>query len=270
MVQLSILPSFGMKTKVVLKKELVLKAILCLFEDSKNNIWVGSVSGLVRMNNDALIDEPRFVSITKTVTKCVVENSLGQIFLTTSGGRFSFYDSTAKLKKDQVQELTKDSILSQLQLRPMGMCFDTQGQLVLSEFQNGIYVLDLNAAMKSAKLIKVCNQENVVGINANNFSSIHKDKNDILWLPSMRNGLVKCDLNRKKFHIIRPNKKPGHLQKEVVFALMEDRKENLWIFPEKGALHFLPRESENYNSFRYLGKESGITNKLFFCIGIPD
>ena len=175
------------------------KFILCTTLDSKNNLWVGTKEGLVKIilkdrrmeyyvnNNNSKL------SISNNDIRTIYEDLNGTIWIGTNGGGLNRVDYIKETKgitdkiyfvkylsnQEDENTLSNNNILSITQTN--------KGSLWLGTYGGGLNQLDINSG-------KVNRCTYFAGIQNSTIYSILNENNDVLW-GSTNNGLIKLHLS---------------------------------------------------------------------------
>ncbi len=123
---------------------------------------------------------------------------------------------------------------------------------------SGLFVY--HPAIKDIKTYKE-GSANQKGLKSNQISSMYIDSNDFLWLGTIKNGFLKCDLNAKPFHRLSQGETGNsHFRVDDTYAITETADGDFWV----GTNHGLTRLDSAKGNPRYfhedgMGKLTGST-----------
>jgi diguanylate cyclase (GGDEF)-like protein len=169
------------------------------------------------------------------------------VWIATFGGGLSRYnrdtdDFTTYLKNtDDINTLSSNNIMTINQT--------SDGNLWIGTFDSGISVF--NPSTKSVLRIQT-NPQNQTSLSANLVWTIHEDSANNIWVGTHGGGLnLLTSHNRERGDLVfqRLGKTQG-LPSDVVFGILEDEFENLWVSSNRG-LSKLDKESLSFTNFTY-------------------
>lgn len=264
-----------------------------LFEDSRGQLFVGSLKGLQVYNRDteSFTTIPmRFINGEKASPNisAIIECSNGELLVGTSGHRlFSSRMAGDTLEMHQTENFEASYLITCLYE-------DKQGYLWVATGDNGIFRIDRNKQEK--------HYLSETGLALNTVSGICEDKYGNLYIGSLKKGLFRYDYQADKFSPIiyaaNPNLsiktlyctnrdeiyigtdgngmkvydisekmiRDGNfnvttfdLNKAKVHTVLIDQMENIWLgFFQKGVM-LIPAIT---NEFKYLGYKSSVNNTI--------
>ncbi len=228
---------------------------ISIFEDSKNNIWVGTIGGgLNRFNRDTEIFT-RFYHVPDDSTSlsdnnvwCIQEDKVGNIWVGTSNGlnRLTFDEND----KDSPVEFTrflfdKNPLPGEKDSFIRSILYDQTGRLWVGIFGKGLHLFNQN----SGQIIKLSqDNEKIV--------SIFEDHLHTLWLATWGQGLIHVvlgdekEIRKETVELITYQKGPGSTISNFIWSLGEDSFGNLWIGTYSG-LNKFDRERNKINLYRH-------------------
>ncbi len=93
--------------------------------------------------------------------------------------------------------------------------------------------------------------------------SLFTDKDGILWIGTMENGLYRYDIKRRELKEYRSGTEPGSLSHDSVFAITQDDKQTIWVATGGGGLN---RYDPLTNSFKAYTEKEGLANNVVYGI----
>ncbi|MCZ6521191.1 MAG: histidine kinase, partial [Bacteroidetes bacterium] len=230
--------------------------ILSILEDSNGDLWLGTYGGGLNYHKNAGKKTTRFIrshdnsnSLSNNSVWVIYEDSNQDIWLGTNGGlnlynkangafiRFQDEDYDSKLRNDNsIRAIFEDS-RQNLWLGVMG----------------GVKRIQL----KTGKLTSYAFADYDSGTLSNYLvTSIYEDSQGALWLGTYGGGLVRFD--EEKGPIRNYNTKDG-LPNNVVYGILEDDTNNLWLSTNDGVSKF---NTENF-SFKNYNRDDGLQSSQF-------
>ena len=266
------------------KQGLINNIVLSILEDSKHNIWVGTVRGL------SLFDGKKFTNFKKEnsgidgVVNTIFEDKDSNIWIGTDGGGlvkydgeyFSFYTKKQGLPNNYVRAIYQDSKgniwigtngggLSKISNNKIYTYTTKQGlpdNSILTITEDNKHNIWFGTSKGLCKLkndkLKIYTTKN--GLSNNNILSLKYTKNNTLWVGTVGKGLSKIKFKHKREEITRISEKEG-LSNNTVLSVIEDDKGNILAGTNGGGLSIL-----NPNSFTYFTKADGLPNDIVNAI----
>jgi len=212
-----------------------------LMEDSKGNIWVGTIGGGLNRFDPDLETFTRFQydhndasSISSNTIYSIYEDKKGRIWIGTAGGINRFNEDSASFtrylnQKDNDHSVSHNSILTIVEDLDGDLWFGTEGGGLnrLKAGQNDQFIRYQNRSAGTSEL-----SHNIV-------RSLLVDKQGVLWVGT-ESGLNVFNKNSDRFTQYKHQQNnPNSLSHNVVHAIFEDRRGSLWIGTEGGGLNRL-------------------------------
>jgi signal transduction histidine kinase/ligand-binding sensor domain-containing protein/CheY-like chemotaxis protein len=214
------------------KRNSISSSYVCIvYEDSKNNIWVGSAAGLDRFdrNTNQFINYP--LSSDETYVKSIIEDSNGNMWVGTKSGLYMIDQKTQKVKAflNDSDNSTYNGYNDVNIIREIN-----KGELWIGTV-NGLNILNL----KTFSILTLRHKKNNINsILGNNIKGLEKDKTGNIWIASDGGGLSKYNPEKKKFtHFKHQKNNPNSLSTNNLIYLSIDDNDNLWIGTEAGGLN---------------------------------
>lgn len=238
--------------------------VTSLFQDSNNIIWIGEWdTGLSRF-------DPKKKSFTleagtsgtkiilpDTRIQFIKEAEPGVLWIGTEGG-LSRYDYL----KQSISHLRKDpqnkNSLSGNGLQSNAFVQDKQGNLWLGTWSEGLNRIEFSDKHQSQANFNnwKYDPKKPKGINNNNIISLHLS-GDFLWIGTFGGGLNRMNLKTEEFkHYTTDDGLPNN----IVFAILEDENNNLWLSTDNGLSMFDPIKEVFLN----YTKSDGLQDDHFF------
>ncbi len=235
----------GTKKIYTKKNGLTHSNIWSLYEDKTGALWVGTISGLNKIVNEKIVPLPKSMQFTGEAISCIVEDSSGNIWLSTSGsGIHSIQNKSVKTLN------SKNGIPSNY---VNVIAFDRSNNLFIGMDGAGL-------AIYKDSLIKHFNNNN--GFPANFVQEFYLDSSNTLWIGTLGNGLIVM----RDSSFTQLTVKNG-LFDDVVFRILEDNNQRLWISCNKGVYHINKSDVEYYITNKnkkiiptVYGKENGMAS----------
>jgi len=225
-----------------------------IYEDSKENIWVGTEGAglnLYDRNHDNFIrfhhDKHNKYSISSDHITKILEDKSGHLWIGTEGGGLNLFDPVNRTFT-RIKDHLDDNAFSDI-------------DLVFEDRSGNLWV-----AFKGAELDKLDRNKNILipihfsqgdpgllGIDI--LTGIKEDKQGNFWIGTYGNGLLVMhpDSPGKSNYIryVHNEKDPKSLSNDIVRSLLIDKSGNVWIGTENGGLNLFNYESGSFFHFMH-------------------
>lgn len=183
--------------------------VLSLHEDSKTNLWIGTASGLSRINNGMIVNYTNTEGLTVEATRSIVETQDGMLWIATANGlsrfdgqKFSSFYTNGFLLNNAVYCLHED--------RQGGLWIGTAGGLT--------YLRDGKPRHFTEK----------DGLAHNNVRVILEDSQKRLWIGSL-GGLQLLKDGQFETVKLQSVTEQDYRINSVVYSIFEDREGTIWV-----------------------------------------
>jgi len=217
--------------------------ITTLFEDNKQQLWLGTADGIALKDNESFKSFGWF-SRNKTGTtlgfiRSIIEDSNGVLWVGSTQGLFRWSDSKNSFEK-LYEEFGRINIGS--------LAEDNKGQIWVSAFNRGVYILDI----KKGEIINrfETNTKDIHGLLSNRINTQFLDSRGAMWLGDNGDndiGLFRYIENENKFvHYNNvPNDLTSIISNEIHF-LAEDDLDRMWLGTD-GGISLYDRDTDNFS-----------------------
>ncbi|SHM13918.1 Two component regulator propeller [Flavobacterium flevense] len=220
--------------------------IFSIFEDSKNQLWVGGSEGLYKLSRDKngdiyfrLINET--IGLPKSTVRSVKEDMFGRLIIGTSSALFLLdrNDNSPKVNK------VYDGFFNVIAISENNIWAGTNNGLLYFNSAN-------KGGIPEFKGRYVYDPRNPNSLSKNIVKSLLVDHTGIVWVGTNGGGVNKFDPKRKHFRHVRKTLDTKSLSYDKIRAMFEDSNGTLWIGTEGGGLNMLLKEdaNKNYNNFK--------------------
>ncbi len=223
------------------------------FCETKNgHIYVGTDGGLFELINNKLIQIENLHHQNESRVYAILEDNLGKIWAGTKDG-LSLFSKEGKFIKNlsssdaQKNSLPNDVVRSIIKTKANTIWLGTDDG-GLSE----VIEKDNHVSFKSYKK----NENQINSISNNSVLSIHEDNDGILWVGTFGGGLNKFNPKTEQFNHF--TEKDG-LSNNVIYGILEDEKDNLWLSTNKGISTF----NKKTNTFKNFDESDGLQSNEF-------
>ncbi len=225
----------------------------CFFEDSKNNVWLGTTNGLFLVKEGRTKESFSLERVTyryfNVRSICEINET---IILGGNNGLFTLQNRKNGYRLQKEWSKNNLGAISNLL---------ASNNTIWAGTGNGLYSFKTQPEISLYKEYRY-NAENPNSINKNIIKSLYKDKTGLIWIGTNGGGVNKYDPIRKPFTHVKSTTQKGSLSYDKIRALYEDSNKNLWVGTEGGNLNMLSGENSN----NYLGFKEFTDIKKTFSI----
>ena len=244
------------------------KYIYKIFQDSKQNIWIGTFeSGFYRISKDKNnLEHFDLVNITKSdnpAINCVwdiEEDQQGNFWIGTWGGGLVYFDSENNTfgkyhsEPDNQNSLSNDKILSLLS--------DSEGILWIGTDGGGLNSYDPENKIFTRHQVK---NKDMVKILDRSILCLHEDSKGNIWMGSDGGGVFRYDKQTKNFQIYNQQ---NELWNASVKMILEDERGNLWMSTNGGGIFMFSPDQEEF--IQYTCEDGLSSNRFHNAAGFKD
>jgi signal transduction histidine kinase/ligand-binding sensor domain-containing protein/AraC-like DNA-binding protein len=240
--------------------------ITAIFIDTRNRLWIGTFDkGLCFAENIYSSDKlkfTRFLFEENTEVPDIKEDAAGRIWIATTRGFYLYNPHDKKLihygdQVNQMSELQEINIQSILYEPPNIFWLATWNRGLCKLYVNSDTVLTNGDKRDSLAIYDRITDINNSKID-NGFISIFKDKNNIIWLASNVDGLIKATEKDGRIEFAKYDKSRGAPDNSV-YCMTNDRNGNIWISTNHGLGKFNTK-TEHFNNYY---ESDGILSNAF-------
>ncbi|MAE84667.1 MAG: hypothetical protein CMB80_18150 [Flammeovirgaceae bacterium] len=231
----------------------------CTLKDSKGFVWIGTVDGLNRYDGYNLKvfknDKNDPASISGNVVVSLAEDKDGRIWIGTRSNGLNVFDWST----EEFTRVTEDNFDGQIPSVQSRKILVTKDNNILFATQgDGIAVY----YSKENRFEKFLNDpENPESLASNTVFDIVEESPGIYWVGAHAQGVIRFDLNQKKFQFIEYN--ASHKVTEINRKpTLRDSRGNLWLGTDgKGAVKY----EINTGRFEYFTIDNGLSMNIITC-----
>jgi signal transduction histidine kinase/CheY-like chemotaxis protein/ligand-binding sensor domain-containing protein/AraC-like DNA-binding protein len=213
----------------------------CMFEDSKNRLWVSTDDGFKRFDWETKI----FIAIpydAKTHTGWLFEDKEGQLWEVLTEG-VKCLDSENNIfipfqNRRREKQKIEDVITRVIQ--------DKSGNLWIGTYFQGLYHFD-----KNTKLLTQYknNPQNTNSLVINTAIDIVEDYYGRIWIANDNGGLVVFDPLTKQFHRYQADSHNTNAITSTPFVLFKDKNHGIWIIHFVKGISYIGHSTKNFRNF---------------------
>ncbi len=220
----------------------------CVFEDSKNQVWVGTGRGLFKLNESENGKKSFILSaFTYSQIRSIAETTQGQLLVSVNNSLQSLDLNSNPLNTSLVYTNSGGTTFSSILLH---------NKMIWAGTGNGLFEFKINPSNKKIEFNNryTYHPQKENSLSKNIVRALYKDKTENIWIGTNGGGINKFDPNRKQFNHIKSSLNPNSLSYDKIRAIYEDSNENIWFGTEGGELNMLPKGNptqfyEGFNKF---------------------
>lgn len=190
--------------------------ITCMFEDSKNNLWIGTIDGTLNLYNRNSNTFTHISFIDTIQLKYTIPDQ--------------YYEYPISFSRNDNHSITS-------------IAEDKDGYLWIGTWGKGLFRFDKNDLTYQHFFYS---PDNETGLSFNRITKVLIDSNDETWIGTFGGGLnrlVRSSSGYSFKHYKTDTKYSGSISDNKIISLYEDRDNNLWIGTYYGGLHVLAHGS---------------------------
>ncbi|NNE77449.1 MAG: GHKL domain-containing protein, partial [Pricia sp.] len=231
--------------------------IMSLYADDDNDLWIGTQGdGLSIMDSNGELthfSENSTPRISATTIWCIYKDDAGRIWLgTRENGLIEFDKLKGEINKYEHNPASPNGLTSN---NIRAITADEAGNLWVGTEADGILFFD----PEKETFVAYKNDAGELSLSSNNIKSLYHSPEGILWIGTNGGGLNAFDIKSGKFHSYTVE---DGLANNVIYAILPDQGENLWLSSNKGISKFSPGntlelepEITNYTNYDGLATE---------------
>jgi ligand-binding sensor domain-containing protein/signal transduction histidine kinase len=229
------------------------KLVYCIFQDHQGELWVGTASGLFRLQPPGLT--PTFVDTAEGRMSAgivaIAEDASGYLWLGTVGQGLKRLDPrTGRVVRSYVHADTDPGSLSDDLITDLE--FDAQGRLWLSTW-NGLDELDMATGRFTVHKLDPDRRTEA-------YNKFVRDRQGSFWISSEA-GIARFDPRNSRFTLFAHSDKPGTLSSNHISSVFIDSHGQVWAATQGG----LNRRNAD-GSFSAFGTAQGLAGTSVSCI----
>ncbi len=254
---------FDRQKGIFLSEKVGLGGINCIYKDRSGTLWVGTTTGLHRLNlqtrkagklsevifTNYQYDTGNLNSLSSNTVVSIFEDRNGIMWIGTDNGLNSFDKKKGIFKRYQHDPKNIHSISSNnVAVWPESIKEDQQGNLWIGT-EKGLNKLNPDRTIFTSYFH---NPRDVYSLSTDIVISVHIDKAGILYAGCWRGKLNKANLNPKPFGLSRNDSNNiNSLSSNMVTSIIEDSSGIVWIGTYGGGLNRWDRETNQFKHFRH-------------------
>ena len=255
----------------------------CFVQDAFGFIWIGTQDGLLRYDGISF-KQYHYIPFDSTSLSSnniyeIKEDKYHNLWISTHGNGLNYFDQ----RTGRFTRFARNSDQNHV-LYVFGMAVNEDNSLWLASPSHGLSLFRIDPAGRPEyhHYNLLDDQATSPALNKNSAISLFKDRNEIIWVGTISEGLLKFDPRTGSVIQYKhdPND-PFSISHNTVSCICEDDSGNLWIgtgFPafsrSGGGLNMYNRKTGKFRSFRYDGSDetslssNGISSLLIDYYGV--
>ena len=239
--------------------------VLCMMQDSRGFMWVGTRNGLNRYDGHQFRtyfhDAADSGSLSNSYIQDLIEDSKGNIWIATSGGGLNRFDRRTNRfqqymnRPDHPNSLSGNSVIKILE--------DQSGRLWLAT-NEGVNVFD----PKTNRFTRFVHDANKASSISDNYTTtIFKDSRNDIWVGTQNGGLNRFLAKDSTFIHYRAdanNRDP--ISGNSIYTIFEDSRQRLWIGTVGEGLNLMDRKTGKFMAFKHTQGVNSLSNNNVLCI----
>ncbi|WP_448702649.1 two-component regulator propeller domain-containing protein [Mucilaginibacter sp. AW1-3] len=208
-------------------------ALLCVEQDARGDLWIGSSSGVYRVKNKQLIHFTSQNGLTDAAIPNIYCDNDGNLWFASWGGGIYKYEGNTYIVFDQSQGISSAQTI-------MGLTLDKQNRIWLATDGSGVMQFD----GKQFKNIDLPTKN----FNVKKVQCIYTDRSNNIWIGSSLGGLWKY--NGYSYTMVPAS------DERIANALTQDNEGTIWMASPYGCFYY------SNNALRHVDDFNGFTTSL--------
>lgn len=202
---------------------LIANEVNCVTEDSKGNIWIATLEGVSKFDGVTFTNYTTAQGLSDNSVYWIMADEKGLIWFGTRGGGACVFDGTKFKSFTQKDGLPSDIVYT------------------IVKDKKGNYWFGLENGLAKYDGQKITSYSSNVGLGAKTFFSSCIDSKGTLWFGSIEGSFIKSDgTTFQKIDL------PEELKTDFIGGITEDKKGNIWLATDHGALKY---ENKTFHLF---------------------
>ncbi len=224
--------------------------IYVLFEDSRNNLWAGTESGIYIYNKNNTQFEPATLTngepMVNLPIRAIAEDKAGNLLLGTENNGLIIYNAQYRTTQWLNHHPTQQHSISSNLVR--SILVTTKGDIWTGSVNGG---LDFFDPVKKEFFNYQYQPDNPESLSQRTVSALLEDKQGNIWIGTHRGGVNLYMPGAQKFRLYRQRPEANSLSYNDVKAFCEDHNGNIWIGTDGGGLNKFTRKTQSFNHYKY-------------------
>ncbi|HEY5534806.1 MAG TPA: two-component regulator propeller domain-containing protein [Ignavibacteria bacterium] len=240
----------------------VARKIWSVFNDREDNIWLGTLDGLMLFNRKDLTTKTFHIkngieTKVENITS-ITQDRNGYLWLGTWGGGLIKFDIKYNKFTAFTSNPNKDNSINSNYIRTIYQ--DKEGLLWIGTGGRGINIFDPVKEEFRKFPIKLNDSNNSVIYD---ISAIYEDRNGDIWIGTYAEGLIRYNKSKDVFFRYRNDARNAwSLISDFILSICEDKKGDLWVGTSNG----LDKFDNDTNSFHHYFVKDGLPDETINAI----
>jgi ligand-binding sensor domain-containing protein/signal transduction histidine kinase/DNA-binding response OmpR family regulator len=223
--------------------------IRTIAESSDGNIWVGTSTGLIKMNSNSYDYETyqhtsSSSSLSADYVTSIVEDKQQNLWIGTLHDGINLFNKSSNSFMRFSQNGSGTSPLVHNNIRKLML--DNTGKIWIGT-QDGLSIFDPITKQSSHYQHDA---EVKTSLTNNSIHSIYQDMNGTIWIGTYHGGINILYSHATPFTTYQNRKAINSLSSNVVSSIVEDAKGNLWIGTEGGGLNYFDKATNSFSVYK--------------------
>ena len=239
--------------------------VMCIMQDSRGFIWIGTRYGLNRYDGHQFktfySDPSDSNSLSNNYVRCITEDAKGNIWVATAGGGFNKFNR----KSNQFRQYTHqpNNLNSVSGNNVYNITVEKTGKLWIAT-TDGINLFN----PETDNFVHfLSNKTDITTISDNNVTTTYSDKQGTIWVGTFSGGLNRFVLKDSTFIRYQVGiKNSGSISGNNISAIFEDSKHRLWIGTAGKGLNLFDSKTGKFRQFKHSSDTNSLSNDNILCI----
>jgi signal transduction histidine kinase/ligand-binding sensor domain-containing protein/DNA-binding response OmpR family regulator len=242
--------------------------VMCMMQDSRGFIWVGTRNGLNRYdgNHFTIFNSSPADSggLSNAYIQKIIEDSKGNIWIATTQGLNKFDRNTNRFKQ-YTSDPNKPNGLSGKSISDI--IEDRTGKLWIATNEGlNLFNPETNRFIRFSHAIN-----DLTTVSDNNITCIFADSKGVIWVGTKNGGLDKFNAKDSTFiHFKADNQNSGAISGNSIYTIFEDNRQRLWIGTSGEGLNLFDRATGKFRQFKHTSAVNSLSGNSVLCMNEDD
>lgn len=241
----------------------------CIYEDSRQNLWIGTLGGglnLYDRDKDHFIDYTTVInnleeSLSNNTVWSVYEDSRGNLWVGTDNGLNLLLPDENKFvqyfsRKNDPQSISSNTVYYIYEDSHKNLWIGTDNGLNIMDRENETFTRFMH------------DPDDRYSVSSNHINTIYEDKQGNVWIGTDGGGLNYYVWDQNRFYHYRPDENdPNSISGNSVITILEDSRGVLWIGTENKGLDAFDRQTQQFYHFTHdINDAKSISNNTIYAL----
>ncbi len=217
--------------------------ILSFYQDSENNMWIGTKNGLFLADTLKNSCQETILSAQHIAVNSIIEFEKGVLLLATDKGAYLYYPQEQKLE-NFFKSYSGLSVKTDIKVDALAK--DRDGNFWLGTFGGGLITFN---KQKERFYQYVKNYDDEYSIRSNLVASIFIDVSNTMFVGLRGAGLNIARIRNNSFKLYRHKKNRTSISNNIIWGMLALSDNQIWIGTQSGLNLFNPQNNEFKNNF---------------------